>query len=199
MAKKKQSPTDEPPECYFFKLPAEIRNEIYILVLRPKNKDKPIVISSPWKKPALVQVNKQIRAETKGLWYDLNTFGVYVHNNDFEVLAADIIYFHLDPYFNPAHGFCLWIKQTQTQVRGNLITLVSLIQDLGVVFKPFPEAEGVFSPGAPHAPFPELMDIGEQSFVEGWSWPKTYARFGMWLDQQKTQKPLWRRKFLCNE
>jgi len=67
--------TDQPSSSSLFKLPPELRNEIYELALL---KDQPIYIShnARLREPALLAINRQVRAEGLPLYYGVNTFAL---------------------------------------------------------------------------------------------------------------------------
>jgi hypothetical protein len=77
------------PQPPFFKLSAELRNGIYGLIL-PGGIGWKILVSQdtePNTEPALLQVNKQIRAEAASLYYGSNIFEVTVKADSIYVLA----------------------------------------------------------------------------------------------------------------
>ncbi|KAK4610170.1 hypothetical protein CLAFUW4_14019 [Fulvia fulva] len=67
-----QQQKDDPPQCFLFKIPGELRNRIYREVLV---KDEHIKYdASGYQRPALLATNKEIRAEAMSIFYYENTF-----------------------------------------------------------------------------------------------------------------------------
>ncbi|KAF2162700.1 hypothetical protein M409DRAFT_26936 [Zasmidium cellare ATCC 36951] len=78
-----QTSNDNNPKCHLFRLPPEIRNEIYHLVFTPQESIclSPILhcgthhgAPKRFKVPALLRTSRQIRHEAAGLFYSKTTF-----------------------------------------------------------------------------------------------------------------------------
>ncbi|KAK3619699.1 hypothetical protein LTR56_023850 [Elasticomyces elasticus] len=68
-SKGQRSDSDEAPTDHFTKLPPELRNRVYELVI-PRGER----ILGPWTEPSILRVSKQIRKETSPIYYKYNEF-----------------------------------------------------------------------------------------------------------------------------
>jgi hypothetical protein len=68
----------------FFDLPAELRNNIYHMVLIHGSSKRVEVHSSGIEEPAILLISKQIRNEAVGIYYGQKEFHftIHLHNSD---------------------------------------------------------------------------------------------------------------------
>ncbi|KAK5711052.1 hypothetical protein LTR15_012699 [Elasticomyces elasticus] len=71
-----------------FRLPAELRNEIYEMVLLQRNPVHSIQVNRDLRVPALLQVSRQVREETLKIWFEGNGFYYTVRDCNATVMVA---------------------------------------------------------------------------------------------------------------
>ncbi|KAK4945834.1 hypothetical protein LTR10_014925 [Elasticomyces elasticus] len=71
-----------------FRLPAELRNDIYEMVLLQRNPVHSLQVNKDLRVPALLQVSRQVRHETLKIWFQGNGFYYTVRNCNASVMVA---------------------------------------------------------------------------------------------------------------
>ncbi|KAK3630330.1 hypothetical protein LTR56_017506 [Elasticomyces elasticus] len=71
-----------------FRLPAELRNEIYEMVLLQRNPVHSLQVNRDLRVPALLQVSRQVRHETLKIWFEGNGFYYTVRDCNAGVMVA---------------------------------------------------------------------------------------------------------------
>jgi hypothetical protein len=93
---------EEKQPCYLLNIHAEIRNEIYRLVLVSEDKIRVGVHDAPPMDPPLLRTNRQIRSEARGIFHKENRAEFAVLNYDIRKIIAwlDLSLIHHSLYAN---------------------------------------------------------------------------------------------------
>ncbi|KAK5718353.1 hypothetical protein LTR15_008080 [Elasticomyces elasticus] len=203
-SKSKRQPSDsaEPEEAppgtdHFTKLPAELRNRVYELVI-PRGER----ILGPWTEPSILRVSKQIRKETSPIYYKHNEFtqkvrfevfdtGKRVHGEPGGRFKAAVRKLASIVKICGVHPFSKFRFQFTGEVTRYIAHVLPLLELMRSGFEPEDEIDeaaeeqtytsffitgGLADPGD-IAPFERAVRLGRRAREQGWEEEKLKERF----------------------